>query len=185
MKKLIYSILFMSFMFVIFIKAADAGDRKVIIERFTSSTCGPCASNNPNLEAFLSTADPSKVKSISYHMNWPAPGNDPMYLINPGDNNTRRTNYGINAIPTWVLTELQALRRKHFNSKNIFNQRTDILSPVTVILTETRTGNTVNSTVKIYCETVLANPNATVHFVISEKLVTYPSLRFQTRKAFS
>ncbi|HRJ98995.1 MAG TPA: T9SS type A sorting domain-containing protein [Ignavibacteria bacterium] len=175
MKKLIYSLLFMSFMIALFVTPADAGDRKVIIERFTSSTCGPCASNNPNLEAFLSTADPSKVKSISYHMNWPAPGNDPMYLANTADNTARRTNYGVNAIPTWIFDGVTSITGGSSSTVNsIFNQRTNVLSPVTVILTETRTGSTVNSTVKIYCETMLPNPSATVHFVISEKLVSYP-----------
>src|SRR5690348_14617093 len=98
MKKIITSL----FIAVCLLNAAAvsyAGDRMVIIERFTSSTCVPCAQNNPVMDAFLNSQDPDKVTSIAYHMNWPAPGNDPMYLYNPNDNNGRRTYYGVNAIP--------------------------------------------------------------------------------------
>jgi len=77
----------------------QSGDRLVIVERFTSSTCPPCASNNPIMDAFLSSQDIDKIIGISYHMNWPAPGNDPMYLYNPNDNSSRRSFYGINSIP--------------------------------------------------------------------------------------
>ena len=53
-----------------------AGDRNILLERFTSSTCGPCATANPALDAFLLATDPNRLSSVSYHMNWPAPGNE-------------------------------------------------------------------------------------------------------------
>ncbi|MBS1517459.1 MAG: T9SS type A sorting domain-containing protein [Bacteroidetes bacterium] len=174
MKSIFYILLLAAVLFVNFSNESKAGDRKVFIERFTSSTCGPCAANNPSLDAFLNSADPNKVVSMSYHMNWPSPGNDPMYLANTADNNTRRSNYGVNAIPDWFFDGLTSIFGGSVSTvTNLFNARADILSPVTIILSETRTGNTVNTQVKIYCETVLPNPNATVHFVIAEKLVQY------------
>ncbi|MFZ1322981.1 MAG: T9SS type A sorting domain-containing protein [Ignavibacteria bacterium] len=175
MKKIIFSFLLLSALLLNLTNDSYAGDRKVVIERFTSTTCGPCASNNPNLDAYLNSSDPNKVVSLSYHMSWPAPGNDPMYLINIADNNSRRSNYGVNAIPTWVFDGLTSITGGSTSTvSNLVNARTDVLSPVTIIMSETRTGSTVNTTVKIYCEKVLPNPNATVHFVISEKFVQYP-----------
>lgn len=62
------------FTFFVFILLAAstfyAGDRMVIIERFTSWTCGPCASNNPTMEAFINGLDADKIVGIAYHMNW-------------------------------------------------------------------------------------------------------------------
>ena len=70
-----------------------AGDRMMLIEFFTSSTCPPCATNNPILTAYLQSANLERINAIGYHMNWPVPGNDPMYLYNQTDNNSRRNYY--------------------------------------------------------------------------------------------
>ena len=72
--------------------------RMLLSENFTSTTCGPCASQNPAYDALLA-ANQDIITSIKYHMSWPAPGNDPMYLHNTVDNNARRTYYGINSVP--------------------------------------------------------------------------------------
>lgn len=80
--------------------ASQSVARTAIIEQFTSSTCPPCASLNitfaPTLQS-LNTNDPgSHIAAIKYHMNWPAPGNDPSY--NP-DGNTRKSYYNVTGIP--------------------------------------------------------------------------------------
>ena len=153
---------------------STAGDRRVIVERFTSSTCPPCATYNPTLDAFLNATNPNDLISISYHMNWPAPGNDPMYLANPNDNNARRSNYNVNSIPNWKFDGV--ININGFGTGELQSslaQRKDILSPISMIVKETRNGNTVNAVVEIYCESPVANPNATLHFAVVEKMVTY------------
>ncbi len=72
--------------------------RMLLAEGFTSSTCGPCASQNPAFDALLHN-NMDKITSIKYHMSWPAPGNDPMYLHNTVDNNARRSYYNVNSVP--------------------------------------------------------------------------------------
>jgi thiol-disulfide isomerase/thioredoxin len=72
--------------------------RLVVAEEFTSATCGPCASQNPAFDALLQQ-NAGIITSIKYHMSWPMPGNDPMYLQNPEDNNARRSYYGVNSVP--------------------------------------------------------------------------------------
>jgi len=80
--------------------ATQSVQRKTLIEEFTSSTCGPCASFNVTFDPLLSTLNTngngSNVAAIKYQMNWPSPGNDPSY--NP-DGNTRRGFYGVSGIP--------------------------------------------------------------------------------------
>lgn len=77
-------------------------ERKLLLEEFTSSTCAPCASNNPTIDAFISARFDS-LTAIKYHMNWPSPGNDPMYHYNPTQNTERRNYYGVTGVPTVVM----------------------------------------------------------------------------------
>ncbi len=153
-----------------------AGDRRVIVERFTSSTCGPCGFYNPTLDGFLNSTSQNDVVSISYHMNWPAPGNDPMYLANPNDNITRRSHYNVNSIPNWKFDGV--INISSFSGGELSSalaQRKNILSPITIVVTETRNGANVNARVDIYCEGPVDNPNATVQFAVVEKMVNYSS----------
>jgi hypothetical protein len=148
-----------------------AGDRMVIIERFTSWTCGPCASNNPTMEAWINSLDADKIVGIAYHMNWPSPGNDGYYLYNPADNNARRSFYGINAIPQAQMDGLINIQSPYSSGGLTanFNTRTNLLSPITVILTDSTFGDSVRVTARIYCEVYLANPSMFVHFSMQER----------------
>ncbi|MDQ3021227.1 MAG: T9SS type A sorting domain-containing protein [Bacteroidota bacterium] len=173
MKKIILSLLAVYSFVILQMNTADAGDRKVLVERFTSSTCPPCATYNPILEAFINLSDPNKLAHISYHMNWPAPGNDPMYLINPSDNNARRTLFGVNSIPNWFFDGVVNIQIPSGSLQAAFDQRTNILSPVTIIVKETVSGDNVTVKADIYCEGFLPNPNVTIQFAVIEEVVYY------------
>lgn len=75
--------------------------RVLLFECFTNTSCGPCASQNPALDALI-TANQGKVVAVKYHMSWPGP-NDPMYLHNTADNNARRGYYGVSYVPYTVV----------------------------------------------------------------------------------
>ncbi|MCI0473527.1 MAG: T9SS type A sorting domain-containing protein [Ignavibacteria bacterium] len=154
-----------------------AGDRMMLVEFFTSSTCAPCASNNPIMTAFLLAQDPDKIASIGFHMNWPSPGNDPMYLHNPTDNNTRRSYYGVNAIPAGFYDGLISIPLPYLqtNLQNYYNSRKDILSPVTIIVRDSTYGDSVKVKVHVYCETYLENPLVTMHMGVIEENIHYSS----------
>jgi hypothetical protein len=166
--------LFTFLVFVVFIANINllAGDRMVIVERFTSWTCPPCATNNPIMEAWLNSLDADKIVGIAYHMNWPAPGTDSFYTpYNPIDNFARRTFYGINAIPQAQMDGLMNIQSP-YNSGSLttwFNTRTNILSPITVILTDSTYGDSIYVRAKIYCEVYLPNPIVKVHFSVQER----------------
>ena len=93
---------FILFLFFVPLILSAQSDRMLLAEGFTSTTCGPCATQNPAFDALLH-ANTDKITSIKYHMSWPAPGNDPMYLHNTVDNNARRTYYSINSVPHVVI----------------------------------------------------------------------------------
>ncbi len=84
--------------------ATQSITRKTVLEQFTSSTCGPCASLNTSFAPMLTGLGTNHLGSnyaaVKYHMNWPSPGNDPSY--NP-DGNTRRGYYGVTGIPDMYL----------------------------------------------------------------------------------
>ncbi len=99
--KLLFMKKFTLFITVALLIAGSAfaqSQRMVLAEEFTSSTCGPCATQNPAFDALLQQ-NTDVITAIKYHMSWPSPGNDPMYLQNPNDNNARRAYYGINSVP--------------------------------------------------------------------------------------
>lgn len=93
---------FFAIFFFAFATAWSQNPRLVLAEGFSSATCGPCAAQNPAWNALLH-ANEDIVTSVKYQMNWPSPGNDPMYHHNPTDNSARRNYYGVNAVPQAVI----------------------------------------------------------------------------------
>lgn len=184
MKKILLSVFILFSVFTLFHNNAGAGDRKILTERFTSSTCPPCATANPIMEAFLNSSDPEKITNISYHMNWPSPGNDPMYWINPNDNNARRTLYSVSSIPDWFFDGVLNVGTTTAELQAAYNSRTNILSPVTIVVNENINGNTVTVKADIHCEGLLENPVVTVQFAVMEKIVYYNGTNGETNYTY-
>lgn len=149
----------------------------VLVEKFTSWTCPPCASNNPIMDAWFTAQDPDRVTGIAFHMNWPEPGNDGFYIANPNDNNARRTFYGVNSIPTAFMDGVISIQSPYSGSAltAYFNSRKDSLGPVNIIVRDSTWGDSVLVRAYIFCEMPLANPNVTVHMVVTEKEINFTS----------
>ncbi|TSA50935.1 MAG: T9SS C-terminal target domain-containing protein [Sphingobacteriales bacterium] len=67
-----------------------------LLEEFTSSTCGPCAANNPTFDAMLmlnGTTD--AFVCVKYQMNWPGSGD----VYYNSDGSIRRNLYAVTGIP--------------------------------------------------------------------------------------
>lgn len=163
--------------FILILAATSfASDRMMLIEFFTSSTCAPCASNNPQLTAFLQSANLERINAIGYHMNWPAPGNDPMFLYNQTDNTTRRNYYGVNSIPQGRFDGIITVNSPYSVStfQAYYNQRVNLYSPVTLIITDSAMANdSVLVRVYLYTETLLSNPNVYLHVAVIEDSIHY------------
>lgn len=79
-----------------------------LIEEFTSSTCGPCASFNSTFDPFLASINANgaggQVAAVKYQMNWPGAGDDPSYNA---EGLGKRNFYSVNSIPQSFLNGVQ------------------------------------------------------------------------------
>ena len=130
------------FSFIVSSNGFAQANRIVLFEEGTSSTCPPCASNNPILDAFLN-ANPTTTTAIKYHANWPTPGNDPMYLANPTQNLERIINYynmNSTGIPycnaDGIITDIWPFTTSNFT--NAMNTRLAVPTPLSIVVTDTR-----------------------------------------------
>lgn len=152
--------------------------RTVLLEEWTSSTCGPCASNNPTVDAFIAARFDSLV-AIKYHMNWPAPGNDPMYLYNPTQATDRRSYYGVNSVPTVIMDGVVNPSYPYSTPTSLpgaFYPRKAVGSPLSVTVTDTRIpGDTIKAdiTVQVFSPLNAGQYYLRVHAV--ERAIHYPT----------
>lgn len=100
---------------------------KPMFEKFTGSTCAPCASYNNNTFNPFYTAQNANFNYVAYQMNWPAnadagfPNGDPYYTAEGG---VRRGFYGVNSITSlWInganysTSNNQATLTSHLNTE--------------------------------------------------------------------
>lgn len=79
-------------------------DKLVLVEHFTQASCAPCASQNPALDALITSAQNiDRVTHIAYHTSWP--GVDPMYDFNVtnGMGDARVSYYDVTGVPDCVI----------------------------------------------------------------------------------
>lgn len=82
----------------------NVATKLVLVEHFTQASCGPCASQNPALDALITNAtNTGKVAHIAYHTSWP--GSDPMYNFNVANNlgDARVDYYDVSGVPNCVI----------------------------------------------------------------------------------
>ncbi|HYV95187.1 MAG TPA: T9SS type A sorting domain-containing protein [Chitinophagales bacterium] len=115
-----------------------------LFEEFTSSTCPPCAVNNPIFDALLED-NPGKFTCVKYQMSWPPPGDD---YYNP-DGETRRTLYGVTGIPDLEVDGINPGVPPAYYTNSNFDQEYYKPSYMTIDATYTITDSTVsvNSTI--------------------------------------
>ena len=117
-----------SLMMLFSLKTNAQNERVLLFECFTNTSCGPCASQNPALDALISN-NANRIAAIKYHMNWPG-ANDPMYLHNTADNNARRGVYNINSVPHTVVDGIRYSSQPSGLSQNTVNQWLNVTSPI-------------------------------------------------------
>ena len=148
--------------------------RTVVIECFTSTTCGPCASANPALDNLINN-NADRLIAVKYHVNWPAAG-DPMNLHNPAEVSSRVSYYGINAVPysvgdgTWVGNSSSV-------NQNMVNQWASVESPLEMRMTHylNATQDTIFVIVMGRASTAITSENLKLHTVVIEKTMEYAS----------
>lgn len=149
--KLGITVVLVSFIFVLFnSNLFSQAQRRVLFEEATNASCGPCASGNPELKAFLD-AHPDETTAIKYHTSFP--GYDPMYFANPVQNDGRTQHYySMNATPycnaDGVIDNIFPFNVAGFTSA--LNQRLAVPVPLSLSVTDIRiTGDSVKSTINM------------------------------------
>lgn len=144
--------------------ASEITDRKLLIEVFTSSTCGPCVGANENLIALLENNADSTYSLVKHQVNWPGNG-DPYYIE---DNGIRVDYYDVGGVPDlWVngkMAETYLFNQGDFNAAN--NEE----AYVEIDLQYTFDGLNVFASLEV--DPKLNIEDASVYFTIVEK-ITY------------
>lgn len=155
-----------------------SADRKVLAEMFTSTTCPPCyPADLFYFHSWLpSYWNAENVITIAYHVWWPAPGNDPMYLANPTPVQNRVSYYqGASAYaPRMYIDGFIDGGATYADWPNLIESRFSDPSPLTITLSGTRSGNTLNLTGSIYAEAPVNSSNWRVHWVVVEDSISAP-----------
>lgn len=144
--------------------ASGSTSHKPLYEKFTSSTCGPCATFNNNVFNAHYNNNNQNFSLINYQVNWPGAG-DPYYTAEVGQ---RVQYYGINGAPTLLING----RAASTSNPAILNQlNTESAKPAFFNLSATSqvVGNNMNITYNI---TPFISGNFVVHAVVIEKLTT-------------
>jgi hypothetical protein len=150
--------------------------RNVLFEAFTQTNCGPCAQNNPSLDAFI-TARFDTIVAIKHHVWWPGANNDPMYLYNVSQNNDRINYYSINAVPTLqvdgVIQQVSGYTTLS-NLLNPYNTRLGKGSPLGLTVVDTRiAGDSVRANVTLTIYSPLSAGNYKLRVEAIERTITY------------
>lgn len=117
-----------SLLMLVCLKANAQNERVLLFECFTNTSCGPCAQQNPALDALIE-ANGERIAAIKYHMNWPG-ANDPMYLHNAADNNARRGVYNVSSVPHTVVDGIRFANVPGNLNQNMVNNWLNIESPI-------------------------------------------------------
>jgi hypothetical protein len=151
--------------------------RKVLFEAHTSSTCGPCASQNPSLDAFIQARWDSIVP-IKYHVWWPAPGNDPMFYANQNQVRVRVSYNGVNAVPALMVDGIWLQVSGYTTLTNLttpFYNRLSKGAPLSLTVSDTRlAGDTIKASVTLQVVSPLsANGDFRLKLAAIERKITY------------
>ena len=146
-----------------------AQQRLVLTESFSQASCGPCASQNPALEALM-VANANKVIAVKYQVSWP--GTDPMYSQNPTEIDSRVNYYGISGVPDRVLdgTNMDV-------TQSAINTRYSAASPInmTAIHVMNSSANTVDITVTITAPQSWNPTNTVMQLAMIERTISFAS----------
>jgi hypothetical protein len=150
--------------------------KNILFEAHTATTCGPCASQNPALDAFIQQHFDSIV-AIKYHVWWPSLG-DPMYMANIPQARVRTLYNSVSAVPTLTVDGVHQQVSAYTTLSNLlnpFNTRRALGSPIGLTVTDTRLpGDTIKTTISINVVSALpSNVDYRLRLTANERKITY------------
>lgn len=117
-----------SLMMLFALKTNAQNERILLLESFTNTSCGYCGMYNPAMDALI-TANSDKIAAIKYHVNWPS-SQDPMYLHNTSENNSRTSYYGVEGVPFVVIDGTHFSGGPNQVTQSVINQLSALESPM-------------------------------------------------------
>jgi len=155
--------------------------RKVLYEKFTNASCGPCAAQDPAYKGFLANpANKSLIIPISYHVNYP--GRDIMNQINPIIPGQRNQFYSVNGVPAGRANGILYPGTSQWYAgapgdtigiNGTANTFRGTMSPIDVEINQITEGREVTASVKITTSSALSDKR--LHIVFVERYFLHPS----------
>lgn len=159
-----------------FDQTANTFRRYPFYEETTNASCGPCASSNPALNAYLALMNDSLV-AVTYHAWWPSVS-DPMYQHNIQQNRDRIQfmKGNVNATP-WLNVDGIVVDVWPFSSTNLsgaYNTRMAIPTPLGLSVSHQRiSSDSVEVKVKAYLLSNLPSGNWKLRVFAVENPIVY------------
>ncbi|MCX6164853.1 MAG: T9SS type A sorting domain-containing protein, partial [Ignavibacteriae bacterium] len=152
--------------------------RNVLTEEFTSMTSPSCAYNNPALDRYIDT-NFQNICAVKYHLGFPTPGIDSLYLADTVYQKQRANYYYVYAVPTTFLDGKLRLPLPYTFDSNLtvpFYSRFLIGSPLSLDVSDIRLpGDTIQTTVNINLLHTLASNNLRLRIYALERYKLYAS----------
>ncbi len=151
--------------------ATKGVQRNALIEEFTSSTCGPCATLNVTFDPLLNNNNPNMggtFNVIKYQANWPSPGNDPSYNA---DSRARINYYEVTGIPNAFMNG--APMNNHAQADIDNGKAQPAFADITASLSNNGAAITGNATITPHVTMPDAN-RLVVHQVLLQNHYTFP-----------
>lgn len=170
--------LLLSFLLTGLVISASAFPKLSLLERFTNSGCAPCASINNSWYNSLTgqMVANGTISHVIYNVDWPQ-SNDPMFLLNSADNNTRRGLYGVNSVP-WIQINGANTSTSQAAVEAAVNSGNAAFSPFKIeIVAEKFSNNVISVNIKITRDSSdVTTFTATRLFIaLTERIVQYAS----------
>jgi thiol-disulfide isomerase/thioredoxin len=129
---------------LLFISTSNAGDRMVLGEMFTNTSCGPCYPADLTLDR-LANDYAANFFLVRYHVWWPSSG-DPYYQFNVSEATTRNNYYQNNYTPHLYIDGNRDGQELYNTWENMIINESSTSSPLSMRMwgdynEEARTGN--------------------------------------------
>lgn len=145
--------------------------KRVLLEVFTGTWCGPCASKNPATFALVDGSE--DFRCVSWHLASTFGGtNDPFYHGKDGDEEKGFGLYGGTGTPTYVVDGKKVSSNSTAVSSE-FSKRIATSTPVRIYVEQTTSGTTRNVTIQLTSVGAPPSGNYTLRAAVVERDIQY------------
>lgn len=150
---------------------AQAVARRIVVEHFTNTRCGICASRNPGF--FANLRNHPDVLHLSIHPSAPY-SNCVLHQANTVENNARTNYHGVfGGTPRLVIQGTALSGGTNYGSPTIFTPHQNQTTPVSMTLWQTKNNNVIDVSLVIKAEEDNSIGMAKLFLAVAEDTVFY------------